>query len=209
MDEQTAGVMPEQQPEEPYTPKEFLGDLMDLLTAVLTVVFIVMLLYAYVFCMADVKGESMEPTLNDRDRLVVLRCGREYERGDILIINSVNAYLFDGHNQLVRRDGLGEQIVKRLIAKGGQTVNIDFSAGKISVDGYYLNEPYIKDKTRSNSGAFQYPMTVPEGYLFVMGDNRNVSKDSRSPDVGLIREEAVVGRAVFRLMPFQNMGTLD
>ena len=209
MDEQTAGVMPEQQPEEPYTPKEFLGDLMDLLTAVLTVVFIVMLLYAYVFCMADVKGESMEPTLNDRDRLVVLRCGREYERGDILIINSVNAYLFDGHNQLVRRDGLGEQIVKRLIAKGGQTVNIDFSAGKISVDGYYLNEPYIKDKTHHNSGAFQYPLTVPEGYLFVMGDNRNVSKDSRSPDVGLIREEAVVGRAVFRLMPFQNMGTLD
>ena len=208
MDEQTAGVMPEQ-PEEPYTAKEFFADLSDLLTAVLTVVFIVMLLFAYVFCMADVRGESMEPTLHDRDRLVVLRCGREYERGDILIINSVNAYLFDGQNQLVRHDGLGEQIVKRLIAKGGQTVNIDFSTGKISVDGYYLNEPYIKDKTHSNSGAFHYPMTVPEGYLFVMGDNRNVSKDSRSPDVGLIREEAVVGRAVFRLMPFQDMGTLD
>ena len=207
MDEQAAGMTPEE--EKPYTLKEFTGDLMDLLCAMMTVMFIVMLLFAYVFCLADVKGDSMEPTLHDRDRVVVWRCGRAYETGDILVLNSVSAYSYDAQQNLVRRDGLGEQIIKRLIAKGGQTVNIDFKTGKVSVDGYYLNEPYISAATHLNSGAFTYPLTVPEGYVFVMGDNRNLSKDSRSPDVGLLREEAIIGRAVFRLMPFSNFGSLE
>ena len=98
-------------------------------------------------------------------------------------------------------DGLDEVIVKRVIAVGGQTVDIDFSTGEVFVDGELLDEPYINNLTLNDEGAFDYPITVEEGYYFCMGDNRQGSKDSRHPDVGLISRDDILGKVVLRLFP--------
>ena len=210
MEEQTQTAVQAAEPEkQPYTAQTFLNDLQDILCYFLAAFFVVILLFAYICCPAAIVGPSMEPTLQDGDRVLVLRGGREYQTGDILIIESDNAYTFNQENRLVRSKGLEEQIVKRLIARGGQTVDIDFKSGTVTVDGKVLDEPYIKETTHYNSGGFSYPLTVPEGYLFVMGDNRNLSKDSRSHEIGLQPEGAVVGRAVYRILPLGSIGAIE
>lgn len=104
--------------------------------------------------------------------------------------------------------GLEKRIVKRLIAQPGQTVDIDFSAGVVYVDGEALSEPYISAPTYIDNGALYYPFTVPEGYYFVLGDNRPVSMDSRHPDVGLVHERDVVGKVILRILPLNAFGTV-
>lgn len=151
----------------------------------------------------------MLPTLEPNDRLFVMRVGTEFERGDILIIDSKKAYTFDANNNLVAGEGLGKRIVKRLIATGGQEVRIDFSEGAVYVDGEKLNEPYISSLTKRDEGAFRFPIVVPEGYVFVLGDNRYISRDSRHPTVGLIPEEDIIGEVVFRVAPFSAFGKIE
>ena len=90
-------------------------------------------------------------------------------------------------------------LVKRVIAKGGQTVDIDIPQGAVYVDGELLSEPYLNVKTKTLGDGFSYPVTVPEGKLFVMGDNRNESADSRYAGVGFIDERYVVGEAFYRI----------
>ena len=195
--------------DEEYTSKDFANDALDLLGSVLASVFVVILLFAYVFCIADVEGESMLPTLEPNDRLFVLRVGTELETGDILIIDSDKAYTFDEQNNLVEGTGLEKRIVKRLIAKGGQEVRIDFSEGNVYVDGKALVEPYINTLTKRDEGAFHYPIVVPEGYVFVLGDNRYISRDSRHPSVGLIPEDDIIGEVVCRIAPFNACGKVE
>ena len=130
----------------------------------------------------------MVPTLQDGDRLAVtagLLAGT-YRPGDIVVL---------------RKDSfLDEPIVKRVIAVGGQTVDIDFSTGSVFVDGKLLNEPYINELTFREEGT-RFPLTVPEGSIFVMGDNRNHSNDSRDARLGTVDTGYVIGRAVFLLYP--------
>ena len=208
---ETAANQPEQgDPEdEEYTPKDFGNDALDLIGSVLASIFVVIILFAYVFCIADVDGESMLPTLEPGDRLFVMRIGTELERGDIIILDSNKAYTFDANNNLVEDNGLGKRIVKRLIATGGQEVRIDFSEGAVYVDGEKLNEPYISSLTKRDEGAFRYPIVVPEGYVFVLGDNRYISRDSRHPAVGLIPEEDISGEVVCRVSPFSAFGKIE
>ena len=206
MQEQT--VPQEAAEKQPYTAKAFLSDVLDIIGAMLTSVFVVMLLFAYVLCIADVDGTSMVPTLQDQDRLLVMRLHSELQTGDIVILDSNVSYTFDTDGSLRQGSGLGKRIVKRVIAAGGQEVSINFAAGTVTVDGVTLDEPYINETTHRDRGAFSYPFTVPEGYLFVMGDNRNVSRDSRDPAVGLLPLEAVVGKAVFRLTPLSGFGSI-
>ena len=94
-------------------------------------------------------------------------------------------------------------MVKRVIATEGQTVDIDFAEGVVYVDGVALDEPYTSEPTNDRED-FVGPVTVPEGYIFVMGDNRNASTDSRSNLVGMIRKEYVMGKSLFRIVPFGN-----
>ena len=186
--------------------KSFFGDIMDLLESVIVSIFVVMLVFTYLFCTADVEGTSMEPTLEADNRLLVNRIDKDYDCGDILIIDCNNAHLLGEDGSVYEQDGLKKRIVKRLIAQAGQQVDIDFEKGVVIVDGEELVEPYINNLTTRDNGAFTYPVTVPEGYIFVLGDNRYVSKDSRSSEVGFVPAENIVGKVILRISPISSFG---
>lgn len=194
---------------EPYTASDLLNDALDLIETVICSVFMVMLLFSFVFCIAGVDGPSMEPTLFDGQRLIVSRMGRSFDNGDILIIDCPDATVMHEDGSLEAYNGLNKRIVKRLIAQGGQTVDIDFAAGTVYVDGQALDEPYTSAPTYNDNGALFYPFTVPEGYLFVLGDNRPISADSRDVSVGLVHEKSVLGKVVLRITPLSEFGTVD
>ena len=157
--------------------------------ALVTVVLCAVVVFAFAARLVLVSGPSMRETLQDQDCLVVLSpllCG-DYEAGDIVIIQRESF-----------RDG--EPIVKRMIATEGQTVDIDFDAGVVYVDGAALEEDYIRQPTHLEEGL-DFPCTVPAGCVFVMGDNRNDSDDSRDPDLGPVDTREIMGQAVFLLYP--------
>ena len=195
--------------EDDYTPKQFASDLVDLIESMLTAVFVVILVFTYICTIASVEGDSMVPTLEDGNRLFVWRIGQSYKTGDILILDSEKSYTFDKNNNLIEGRGLGKRIVKRLIAQGGQEVRIDFTEGIVYVDGEALSEPYTSSLTTYNQLAFDYPIVIPEGYVFVLGDNRHISRDSRHPLVGLIPESDIIGKAVLRISPLSSFGRLS
>ena len=156
-----------------------------LVCSVLTVV----LIFTFAVRIVRVSGESMRETLQDQDMLVVLNnwlCGG-YEQGDIVILQRDDFYG-------------GEPIVKRVIATEGQTVDIDFHAGVVYVDGTALEEPYTREPTWTQEGT-EFPLTVPEGCVFVMGDNRNDSDDSRDSALGPVDTRCVLGRALLLAVP--------
>ena len=145
----------------------------------------------FAFCarVVGVSGGSMRNTLQNGDLLLVvnsLLCG-EYRRGDV-VIAAKPSFEF------------GEPIVKRVIATEGQTVDVDFDGGVVYVDGQALEEPYIMEATHLPEGTV-FPFTVPEGCVFLMGDNRNGSRDSRDPELGAVDTRCLIGRAVFLLLP--------
>jgi len=136
-----------------------------------------------------VDGPSMRETLQDRDLLLAASnwlCG-DYAQGDIVILAEPE---FEG----------GDPIVKRVIAVEHQTVDIDFYEGIVYVDGEPLEEPYTRERTFLDEGI-SFPLTVPEGHVFVLGDNRNDSKDSRHPELGCVDTRRIIGRAVLLLLP--------
>lgn len=165
-----------------------LYDLVRMLT-VITLVFV------FFFRLVGVEGSSMYPTLVDRDYLVLESnfLYREAKQGDIVVLSTP---------PFSERD---ELIVKRVIAVGGQSVDIDFDAGIVYVDGQALDEAYTFEPTYLSYAeygkALEYPLTVPQGSLFVMGDNRNHSEDSRYADVGCVDESAVLGKVLIVALP--------
>ena len=155
-----------------------------LVGSVLTVV----LVFTFLIRLIGVDGHSMVPTLQNGDRLLVLSSllDSDYEYGDIVVLREESF--------------LEEPIVKRVIATEGQTVDIDFEAGVVYVDGEALDEPYINEPTYMEEGT-EFPLTVPEGCIFVMGDNRNHSSDSRDSRLGTVDTRCVLGKAVFLAFP--------
>ena len=115
------------------------------------------------------------------------------QRGDVVIVDSYTVY--------------GKPLVKRIIAKGGDTISIDYDAGTVTVNGELLQEDYIAAPTYLGYDV-QFPFTVPEGTLFVMGDNRNESLDSRSSYVGCIDERDILGKVLLCFMPFTDFGVV-
>ena len=150
--------------------------------------------YSLLFRVVTVSGPSMNTTLVHGDCLILLGSflSGEPEYGDIIVASKQS---FDN----------GSPIIKRVIATEGQTVDIDFVAGIVYVDGIALEEDYISSETHMREGM-NFPLTVDDGCIFVMGDNRAVSKDSRSPDIGLIDKREIVGKAIFLLFPGNNDG---
>ena len=148
----------------------------------------VVLFFVFVAQMITVQGPSMQNTLYAGDKVLVLKSALcEIKAGDVVMIHQYNAQL-------------NETIIKRVIATGGQTVDIDFDTGTVYVDGVALEEDYIAERTYSEEGL-TFPVTLGEGEIFVMGDNRNHSTDSRSDMLGVIDERYVIGKAVFLLFP--------
>ena len=174
--------------------KEEGRDLYEWVQALVCSVLAVVLLFTFVVRLIGVDGHSMVPTLQDGDRLLVLNSlwDDDYQYGDIVVL---------------RKDTFMEEpIVKRVIATEGQTVDIDFAAGNVYVDGELLEEDYINEPTYVEEGT-EFPLTVPEGSIFVMGDNRNHSSDSRSSDLGTVDTRYVIGKAVFLLFPGADEAT--
>ena len=157
---------------------------------------VMMLLFLVVFRVILVTGDSMFTTLWDGDYLLLvseLFCG-DPEPGDIVVISKQS---FDN----------GSPIVKRVIATQGQTVDIDFESGTVYVDGQALWEPYIHNETTNEEGTV-FPLTVAENCIFVLGDNRAVSLDSRSPQIGQIDRREVLGKAICLMIPGTHHGQL-
>lgn len=179
--------------------KRLLSETYEWVEAIVFSLAFVVLLFSLVFRIAGISGVSMENTLNQGVEV-------ESQRLDRLLISDLNYTPKYGDIVVIRSKKLGV-IVKRVIAVGGQTVNVDFQKGTVSVDGKILSESYIKEPTR-RQGDVIFPLKVPAGHVFVMGDNRNDSHDSRFSDVGCIDNHDIIGRAYFRIYPFNRIGPL-
>ena len=156
----------------------------------------ILLVFLLFFRVIVVSGDSMYSTLLDGDYLLLLSnlFYQEPERGDIVVISKQS---FDN----------GKPIVKRVIAVEGQTVDIDFENAVVYVDDIALEEPYINSPTNFNEGTV-FPLTVAENCIFVLGDNRGVSRDSRDPVIGQVDEREVLGKAIFLMLPGTSHGNL-
>ena len=171
----------------------YLRDLVRLL-AVIVIVFLLL------FRIVGVSGTSMHDTLLNGDYLLLLSdvVYRNPKQGDIIVASKAT---FDG----------GNPIVKRVIATEGQWVNIDFTNGIVyvgdSLDNLVaLDEPYTKTLTTRKEGV-EFPLQVTDGHIFVLGDNRNNSKDSRDPEIGIIDVREIIGKVIFLFLPGTNYGS--
>ena len=164
-------------------------DLYEWVQSLVGSVLVVVAIFTFVIRMMGVDGHSMLNTLQHGDRLLVVNSMlyHDYKYGDIVIL---------------RKNGVfdDDPIVKRVIAVEGQTVDIDFAEGIVYVDGEAREEDYIREPTYTAEGT-EFPLTVPEGSIFVMGDNRNGSSDSRDYRLGTVDTRYVIGKAAFLIFP--------
>ena len=157
-------------------------DTYDWIQCLISALIICVLLFVFVIRVVDVRGTSMWPTLQNGDKMLVSDLFYKPKQGDIIVFTK-DEYDPD------------KALVKRVIAVAGQEINIDFANGLVYVDGEVIEEAYINEATQKKLD-FIGPQTVPEGCVFVMGDNRNHSADSRSDRYGYISTARIVGRVV-------------
>ena len=185
--------------EEPRTPSQETPsvnvhkEVYEWMQCVVVALLCCVLVFVFVARVIDVVGSSMVPTLIDGDKLIITRLAGDYEVGDIVVLQK------DTYRE--------EPIVKRVIAVAGQTIDIDFDTGTVYVDGEVREEPYINAPTYDRED-FEGPVTVPEGCVFVMGDNRNNSTDSRYASIGCVDTRYIMGKVVFRILPLSKFGPI-
>lgn len=193
----------EPEEEKPTKGKAIAYELYGMLHDLVYILAVVTLLFVFVVRLVGVDGTSMLPTLHNKDFLLLqsnfLYTPEKIDNGDIVVLNV--PYYWERDRSL---------IVKRVIATEGQTVDIDFTTGDVYVDGVCLQENYILEKIIYDGGEFalDYPVTVPEGHIFVLGDNRNNSADSRLSYVGMVDERCVLGKAWAIALPGETKDAL-
>ena len=168
-----------------------------------------MLILVFLFRMNVVSGISMEPTLYDGDRLIMLQTGRP-SYGDIVAIKAEN--IING-----RTGRNGEFVVKRVIGLPGDVIDIDGATGSVIRNGEVLDEPYIYESIDAeHMGNVEYPLTIEENCVFVLGDNRNHSLDSRiavgekdEGYLGCVNINYILGKAVLRIWPIERFGVIQ
>ncbi len=161
----------------------------DWTASLISALVVVAVIYTFFFRVVAVSGESMEATLRHGDHLIMITRFYTLEHGDVVVID---------------REG-DEPLIKRVIAMAGDTLEIEEETGTVYLNGQVLDEPYVRDGM-TPSFDFDKPYTVPDGYVFAMGDNRCWSLDSR--ELGAFSENAVLGEAVYRIAPFDSIGSL-
>ena len=179
--------------------RDIAGILYEWCDALVYALVAIIVLFTVFFKVTTVVGTSMINTLHERDILIISKIGYEPEDGDIVVLAMDNAYF-------------QEPIVKRIIAMGGETVDINFDTHEVKVTGKdgvtrVLEEDYIFAAT-ATAADVSFPLQIPEGYMFVMGDNRNGSTDSRDSRIGLIDERQILGHVVLRVLPIKDFGVV-
>lgn len=190
-----------QSPEEEQ-PRRKGSDLFEWLQLLMGCVLVAVVLFNCFARLTRVDGNSMNNTLEDGEMMLIWSLGYQPQQGDIVVLNKTDQVT----DQLLH----SKAIVKRVIATGGQTVDIDYSTGTVYVDGEPLDEPYIKEEMYLPANPMMYNThwEIPEGSVFVMGDNRNASTDSRHDMVGPIDEDYILGKVVFALWPLEKFGPM-
>lgn len=178
-------------------------ELYDWATGLLNAMIFVVVLFAFVACMFSVSGPSMLETLREGDMVFISNLFYTPERGDIVMFNKPGLEEFDTTDSLFS----SPPFVKRIIAVGGDVLDVDYDTSTVYLNGEVIDEPYIREPMLMR-GNISYPVYVPEGYVFCMGDNRNMSSDSRDSRVGLIDERYILGRLLFRIFPFNKFGAV-
>lgn len=182
--------------EKPQEKTSFAADCYGFLKTFTAVLLCAVLLFPF-FQIITVDGSSMVPTLADHDQLLLQKAGYEPEQGDIVVLRKDFAHV-------------SGPVVKRVVATGGQTVEIDYRTSTVYVDGVPLEEPYLgEDMVHPTDPALQETQwTVPEGAVFVLGDNRNASYDSRHVELGPVDEDLIIGKAQYVFFPFSHRADL-
>lgn len=154
---------------------------------------VIVLLFIFVVRLVMVSGPSMKPTLHGGDHLAVQSSFYTPQNGDVIVIDAYISY--------------GKPLVKRIIGMGGDVIDISKETGLVSVNGKQINEPYTSALTSCGEGMV-YPVTVPEGKIFVMGDNRPESLDSRDASLGFIDKRDILGKVLARITPLNAIGKI-
>lgn len=189
-------------PEEKQTSKRkpgaFAADVYGWFQALAFALAFLLIFFTFFGRIIGVDGHSMDPTLNDQDMLYLSSFRYEPQQGDIVVL----------HKDF---GGITSPIVKRVIAVGGQTVEIDYDTSTVYVDGEPIDQDFILEPMvrPSNPDMQQTYWEVPEGSVFVMGDNRNNSLDSRDDELGTVDTRYILGKAIYTLLPFEHAGAIE
>ena len=178
---------------------EILWEVYDWLEIFVFAASAVLLVFTFIARTAIVQGPSMENTLFEGQALIMSDLFYTPEKGDIIVFQE-------------KQSGYMEPIVKRVIATEGDVVDIDFNTWTVTVNGEKLEETYVKREVGAMVNYMDgndYPYTVPDGKVFVMGDNRNHSIDSRSRTIGAVDERFIIGEVKFRVWPLNKFGTVN
>ncbi len=173
-------------------------ELLDWAQALVTSLIFVILLFTFIARIITVDGISMNPTLQNQDKVLLTNLFYTPKSGDIVVFTKKG----------LRLAGFGDKdqpLVKRVIATQGQTVDINFETAEVFVNGVLQDEPFINEPTHRQLDLL-FPVVVPDGCVFVMGDNRNESTDSRDSRIGMIDTRYILGHVLIRVFPFDALG---
>ena len=170
------------------------AEVYDWLQSAVVAILACILIFTFAIRHIGVQGDSMNNTLQSKDRVIISNLFYTPKYGDIVVLK--------------KEEFREEPVIKRVIATEGQTIDINFETGQVFVDGKELVEDYIAEPTM-RALDFYGPVTVPEGHVFVMGDNRNHSNDSRDDLLGTVDTRYIMGRLLFRMWPINNFGKVD